>query len=369
MTGAQAYSNAREKPLYICDDSARLRRVSHRGAGEVMATVRITPLGFALTAALLAVGCVPEGPGPTGGFKVLTTQPPDGAAAVPEAVQPLILFSQPLDDREFEVTLQRGNTDRETLWCFPAEEGMALTCPPEEPLLPDKMYLLRVDVGLDGEYESETRFSTALPRGPAYDIGEGLAVEKVGDSEYAPGLLSSALVDDGTMVLVFNEFKLTADALPSEGYVLLGRGYHLPRATQEGEVVADGTYGYTISAPGEVQTDGGFLAQADYAYLPLSIGGEPWLLMMRQLEIRGHVDVEGGLTTLPEAHGEAWIPAEALDELLEVMPEWAAWAADYANLVAPDVDTDLDGEPDACMLRFLAHGDRVSLIAALDDDR
>jgi hypothetical protein len=170
------------------------------------------------------------------------------------------------------------------------------------------------------------------------------------------------------MVLVLNEFKLTADELPSDGYVLLGRGYQRPRATGEDEIVADGQYGYTISAPGNVQSDGGFLAEADYAYLPLSISGEPWLLLMRHLEIRGRVDVEGDLMTLPEAHGEAWIPAEALDELLAEMPDWATWVADYANLVAPDIDTDFDGEPDACLLRFQAHGSRVDLVEAKDEE-
>ena len=324
-----------------------------------------------LCAASLLVACedVEEGEGPPGGFQVLTTQPPDGAAAIPETVEPKLLFNKSIpEDLTFDITLYKGAEDLD-IRCTPEEDATILACTPDEPLKPSKVYRLNADLDLDGQTEASAAFSTALPRGPAYDIGRQLQVERVGASDSAPGLLQLALVDDTTtLIVVLNEFKLSGDALPSDGFVLLGMGHERPFATQEGEIVADGEFGYIISAPGTVQPDGGFLAEVEYAYMPFLIGGEPFLLMLRGLEVRGTLDTSEGYPYLPEVHGEAWIPVVELQDLIDALSDWGNVLDDMTNIIDPDLDTDLDDELDACFFRFTSAGTRVDLVEALDPD-
>ncbi len=317
-----------------------------------------------LCSTLIPCGCAEEeGEGPAGGFRILTTQPPDGSAAVPETVVPRVLFNKEIPGQmNFDMTLFRGGVE-EDIRCAPGDDTSILECTPEEPLASSKIYRLLADLDLDGEPESETMFSTGLPRGPAFDIGQQLVVERVGNSDSAPDLLELALVDDQTtMVVVFNEFKLDADALPSDGYMLLGMAHDRPFATQEGEIVADGTFGYVISAPGTVQADGGFLAEVEYAYMPLLVGGEPYQLLLRSLEIRGTVDTDLEFSYVTEVHAEAWIPVVALQDMIDALSEWGNVLDDMTNIIDPDLDTDLDDELDACLFRFSSAGARVKLV-------
>lgn len=323
-----------------------------------------------LCTTLLPYGCAEEeGEGPAGGFRILTTQPPDGAAAIPETVIPSLLFNKAIPDgMTFDVTLHRGDAE-EDIRCAPGGDVSTLECAPEEPLRSSKLYRLLADLDEDGELESETQFSTALPRGPAYDVGNQLNVERVGNSDSAPALLQLALVDDQTtMVVVLNEFKLNQEAMPSEGFVLLGMGHDRPFATEEGEIVADGEFGYVISAPGTIQPDGGFLAEVEYAYMPLLIGGEPFELLLRSLEIRGTVDTSQGYPYLPEVHGEAWIPVVALQDMIDSLSEWGNVLDDMTNIIDPDLDTNLDDELDACFFRFSSAGARVMLVESKDPE-
>ncbi len=321
------------------------------------------------TALLCACEDVEEGEGPPGGFQILTTQPPDGGAAIPETVVPKLLFNKTIPEGQtFDITLFKG-AENLGMRCAPEDDATILACTPDEPLKPSKVYRLNADLDLDGQTEVSAAFSTALPRGPAYDIGRQLQVERVGGSDSAPGLLQLALTDETTtMVVVLNEFKLSQDALPSDGYVLLGMGHERPLATEEGEVVADGEFGYIISAPGTVQPDGGFLAEVEYAYMPFLIGDEPFLLMLRGLEVRGTLDTTQGFPYLPEVHGEAWIPVVALQDLIDALSDWGNVLDDMTNIIDPDMDTDHDDELDACFFRFTSAGARVDLVEALDPD-
>lgn len=323
-----------------------------------------------LCAMLVPCGCSEEQvEGPAGGFRILTTQPPDGSAAVPETVVPSVLFNKEIPEQmTFDMALFRGGVEEE-IRCTPGEDTSTLECTPEEPLHSSKIYRLVADLDVDGVPEAETLFSTALPRGPAFDIGQQLVVERVGNSDSAPGLLELALVDDQTtMVVVFNEFKLNGDVFPSDGYMLLGMAYDRPFATQEGEIVADGEFGYVISAPGTVQPDGGFLAEVEYAYMPLLVGGQPYRLLLRSLEIRGTVDEGLEFSYVTEVHAEAWIPVVALQEMIDELSEWGNVLDDMTNIIDPDLDTDLDDELDACLFRFSSAGPRVTLVESKDPE-
>ena len=325
-------------------------------------------IAAALLALLVYSGCSDEGDegnGPPGGFKVLATQPPDGAAAVPRDVTIQVLFNKPAtSDRSFEVTLIRGNQEAR-LPCSPNGDAATLLCTPDDLLQADRLYTLQV--GVDGEQQMEAHFTTALPFGPAYDIGTDLVVERVGDSESAPALFEETLTLDGTMVVVLNEFKLSADKLPSEGFVLLGRAYERPHVTLEGQLVADGDFGYILATEGILGEDWGFLATADYAYMPLKIDDQPYLLMLRDVELRGHVLEQDTFVHMPEVHGEALIPQEEFEELFDALSEWAGIIDDLGAFIVPDVDTNYDDIPDACTLSFSSSGNRVELIPAADD--
>ena len=327
-----------------------------------------SPTALALLALLVCCGCSDEGDdgsGPKGSFRVLATQPPDGAAAVPRDVTIQVLFNNPATaDRSFDVTLARGNAET-SLQCSPNGDPATMLCDPPELLLSDRLYTLRVTV--DGEPELESHFTTSLPFGPTYDIGADLIVEKVGDSETAPALFEETLTLDGTMVVVLNEFKLSADKLPSEGYVLLGRAYERPHVTLEGQLVADGDFGYILATEGILGESWGFLASANYAYLPLKIDTEPYLLMLRNVELGGHVLEQDTFLHMPEIRGEALIPEEEFEDLFEALSEWAGIIDDLGAFIVPDVDTNYDDIPDACTLSFSSRGDRIELIPAADD--
>jgi len=331
-----------------------------------MTVLRCRPATF-LLALLLCCGCSVEEEGvePPGGFKVLAIQPPNGSAAVPRDVTIRVLFNKPATaDRSFAVTLSRGD-EQTRLQCSPNGDATTLLCESPELLRPDRFYALHVSV--DGEQVVESHFTTSLPHGPAYDIGAELFVEQVGDSESAPELFEEALLIDGTMVVVLNEFKLSSEKLPSEGYVLLGRGYERPHVTLEDQLVADGDFGYTLSTEGMLGEDWGFLASADYAYMPLKIDGDAYLLMLRDVELRGRVLEQDGFIHMPEVHGDALIPQEEFEALLEALSDWAGIIDDLGAFIVPDVDTDYDDIPDACTLAFSSSGSRVELVPAADD--
>jgi len=320
-----------------------------------------------LTALFACCGCSEDenGNGPPGGFKVLATQPPDGGAAVPRDVTVQVLFNKPATaDRSFEVTLTRGS-DETRLQCSPDGDATTLLCEPPELLRPDRLHTLRVSV--DGEQVIESHFTTALPYGPAYDIGANLVVEQVGDSDSAPALFEETLTLDGTMIVVLNEFKMAPDQLPSEGYVLLGRGYERPRVTAEGQLVADGDFGYILAAEGILGEDWGFLASADYAYMPLKIDGEAYLLMLREVELRGRVLEQDTFVHMPEVHGDALIPEDEFESLLDALSDWAGIIDDLGSFIVPDIDTNYDDVPDACTLSFSSAGNRIELIPAAED--
>jgi len=143
-------------------------------------------------------------------------------------------------------------------------------------------------------------------------------------------------------------------------------GHDRPFATEEGEIVADGQFGYIISAPGTVQADGGFLAEVEYAYMPLLIDGQPHQLLLRSLEIRGTVDTSQDYPYLPEVRAEAWIPVVALQDLIDALSEWGNVLDDMTNIIDPDIDSNHDDELDACSFRFSSAGMRVTLVEAKD---
>ena len=235
---------------------------------------------------------------------VLAIQPSDSAAAVPLTVTPTFWFTRELGrEMAFTVLLEGGGETIDMMTCQPNASGEVLQCPLEEPLRDDAQYELSIDLGDDGEIDGTSQFSTGMPRGLAFDVGQNLTVEQAGDSDFAADLFEEALVGGETTMLLALDLAPAPAALPWNGAFLIGQGQIKPRACDEGEVIVDGDYGFTLTAIGEVQADGGFRATTDFATLPVEIDGMPIYIIVREVVIRGKemvvsnfdMPVEGGV--------------------------------------------------------------------------
>ncbi len=316
------------------------------------------PLALALIAAL---SCAPEDPKYS--VTLLAVEPAAGAALVPEDFLPRVRFRENFPQgASLRVILSVG-PNTEDLHCTPGETGDVLDCPPSEPLRSDRAHRLTVDVNADGEVEHESGFTTGMPSGVVFDIGESLEVEQTGGSELAAQMFQEALVDKGTMVAIFSGFLGPGNQLPGDGFVLLGRGRGDQALFEHGQVVADVDEGYTLSIPTHLKADGTFTGELEYAAFPIEVEGTPVTLPLWHLEIRGQADPDG-FRELSHILVEAMIPEPALVEVVEAMPEWAELLADLANLVDLDADINDDGNLDACALRISGEGLRVRLLDA-----
>lgn len=294
---------------------------------------------------------------------LLAVEPPAGSALVPEDYTPRIRFRETFPQgASFQVSLGVGSHS-EVLQCAPGETGEVLDCPPSEPLRSNKPYRLTVDVNADGEIDSETGFSTGMPSGLVFDIGESLTVEQTGGSELAAQMFQEALIDRGTMVAILGGFFGPDSHLPGDGFILLGRGRGDEALFEQGQVVADVDEGYTMSIPGELRADGIFTGEVEYASFPIEVDGTPITLPLWHLEVRGQVDPEG-FGEMTRILVEAMVPEATLVEVVEAMPEWAELLADLANLIDVDADINDDGALDACSLRISGDGVRVKLLDA-----
>ncbi len=324
-----------------------------------MIRVRTTLL---LTLALpLVTACDPDDPKHS--VTILALEPPDGSAMVPEDYVPQVRFRENFPSgASFEVTLfSGGHTD--LLACSPGESAAVLSCPAEESLRPDAPHVMAVDVNVDGEVEAESRFTTGMPSGLVYDIGDSLEVKQTGGSELAAEMFQEALDEKGTMVAILSGFLGPGTTFPSDGFVLLGRGRGDELLFEQGQVVADVDDGYTLSIPTTMKGNGTFRGEVEYAAFPIEVEGTPITLPLWNLEVSGQAESHG-FGELTSIEVEAMIPEDALVEVVEAMPDWAELLADLANLIDLDADINGDGALDSCALRIWGDGSKVQLLDA-----
>ncbi len=329
--------------------------------------IHLLPLAGACWCAVLS-GC----PYPTvehdHDLLVLAIQPADSAAAVPTSVTPTFWFTKELSrEVSFSVTLRGGGETRELATCLPNASGEVLQCPLETPLLDDTPYELTIDLEMDGEIDGSSAFTTGMPRGIAFDVGQDLEVEQAGDSDFAAGLFEEALVGGDTTMLLSVALDPAADDLPWSGDFLIGQGVIRPRACDEGEVIVDGEYGFTLTAGGEVQLDGGFRATTDFATLPVEVDGQPLYIVVRDVVIRGELSTDDDFQSIPHISIDGLVPMSSMEEIGEAFPDWAEILAELISAIEPDVDIDGDGTKDACSLSISSSGTRVTLIEPKED--
>jgi len=319
------------------------------------------PLLLTLLALCLTVTACDQAETPYN-LEILAMRPADSAAAVPTNVLPTFWLSKQLGNEvSFEVFLH-GNGDSRPLACFPNGDGTALECPLDVYLEQDQEYELTIDLGVDGEVDASSLFDTGMPDGPAYDIGHNLEVVQAGGSDLAAQLFQDSLVGETTMLLQIKEFEPLADELPWGGDFLVGRGYARPQATDDGEVVVDGEYGFSLATQGVIRADGGFRASADHATLPVEVDGNPIYLLLHDVVVAGTMSLDRDFERLEDVTITGIVPMTSMEELAAAFPDWAEVLGDLFQVVNPDVDLDGDGNKDACSLEIQGDGIRVQLI-------
>jgi hypothetical protein len=317
--------------------------------------------------AAIPIGCVDTPDGLGHDLEVVAFHPPDGSAAVPLNTDPIIVFNTEIPDQvEFEITLYRGNVSNE-LNCHRTDDPTVLECPLSKDLRTDSWYRIDVDIAANGEVDAESIWTTSTPDGLAYDIGPSLTVERLGGNDAAVTLLEDLLLDgDDHLVLVMDRFYPGLDNLPWEGNWLLGNARIRENLkTGEMEAVIDETDGMTISTRGQLQSDGGFVTESDYASLPVSVDGESLQLALEGITLSGNIPIEEhDYQKVRNVTLTAAIPKYALDHLAETVPEWARLVADVTGLIELDVDLDGDGIQDAATFQLTSTGDRIILADA-----
>ncbi len=297
-------------------------------------------------------------------LEVVATYPADGASAVPEDIRPAILLSKAIPQGMVLGVTLRGPGGNRELECVPNEDADSLLCPLKDPLSADSAYTLEVDLGANGEPEASVRFTTSLPSGLGYDIGDALTVEEAGGSSDAASLLQVALADAGTLLVVLDGFSGNESALPWEGTWLMGRGQILPGSSGEGEGAVREEEGYPLAAWGELDTDGEFYAQAETAFLPMDIDGTSVPVWVTEVEMRGNIDLQSDFNAMPAIYLNALVPERSLDALTDALPDWGEL---LTGLISLDVDADGDGQDDSASLKLSSAGERVELVDEIRD--
>lgn len=316
---------------------------------------------------LMAAACGPPDATPAAQApQLLATWPSDAAMAVPADPNPVLLFAEPVDAASLEhltVTLEGHDFQAVTLPCELSDEGWAAVCDITQELRHDHTY------GLNGSVDDLTLtslFTTDLPDGLAWNVGDDLRVERAGGSADAPALLEQYLFDtsgDATVVFVADDLQ-PADSLPWEGRCGLAQARVRPGAS--GDVVLEEAVGTTLSGWGLVGEDERLLAKSEAGALPITVDGQSLFLPVLEVKFAGELDPDAdwGLVWFT---ADAVLPGSALDQLTEASPDWAVALAEAFTLIELDRDTDGDGVFDAAVLRLAGSGTRTTVVRSVTD--
>jgi len=287
-------------------------------------------------------GCTLD-PSPYDEQALVALFPADGAAAVPTDGVLRIDTGWGLDeDATVTATLTDEQGQAAPLSCVRDEDDtLWIECTPEQPLQPATRYTFTAE---SGNALSASTFTTEVPTGNGYEIGESMVVEQLGSDSTAATVLTRQLADGGAFLMA-----TWAQADGSEQW-FMGPGQELPDgAIADYAVKAE--VGYPVAM--DVQTDArGFDGQADHAYLPVSIDGQWRYVRLDEVTITG--------TWAPDSDAIGDLEVEALVTSTSIMRLASYFDEEIADLLValcrPDVDTDGDGQDDAVMLRLTAAG-------------
>ena len=201
-----------------------------------------------------------------------------------------------------------------------------------------------IDVALPGGAFHSTFATDELP-GPDFNAAQDLSVLRFGANEEHAATLGSFFSPGAPVWLA----KVTGlgDALPAtvdvalavaDGAATGSRPYYIHRA-----------YGYITRFDGVVVPEAGaFEATLSSAFLPLWISGEPVLLRLMPLTIRGRFDLSGAEPALVDFELEGVVTTRSLLKMAELPDPWPR----LLDIVELDHDLNGNGVPDSATIHL-----------------
>ena len=300
-----------------------------------------------LLASTLVFGCTLEEPvGDVTEGQIIALFPDEGAAAVPRDVVMMIEVANDLDDSvEIEATLEAEGADPVALNCSPSNHDHLYNCLTTFELEAETWYTFTAEIAGAPNSRTVSNFATSHPEGLGYEIAREFNVERVGGLSFATTFFNALLSGESALLLVSQDLHTSAD-LPSVGTNWVwGPGAYV---NAESAYAVDRSVGYPLSSLTMVDEQGTIFGSSSHSYLPLLVNGQ-WLpIRVDDLVLRGSLDPNDPELPVSELNVEANIPKSSIDRIASLLG--ATDASLLESLVELDVDTDLDGVPDAARL-------------------
>ena len=305
---------------------------------------RFLLLTFVTISAL--VGCTLEEPvGTVSEGQLIAVFPDDGAAAVPLDSSFMVETGADLDDGvEIVGRIEPVGGSPVDLSCEPTTFGGLHQCSYPADLEEDTDYVFTAEIA-GGTTSLSSNFTTAHPLGLGYEITHSLQVERVGGMSIATDLFNALLSGEAELLLVSENIYDDGD-LPSVGSNWVwGPGAWIE---SESAYAVARAVGYPLSSLTMIDDDGTIFGSSSHSYLPLSVSGA-WLpIRVDDLVLRGSLDPGDPALPVSELRVEANVPSTSIDRIAANLDPTSAEL--LLTLIKLDVDTDLDGEPDAARM-------------------
>jgi hypothetical protein len=279
-------------------------------------------------------------------LRVVDSLPADGILGVAHRSAPYFLFNRPLDAAEIDalgdlVMAEADGGDSFTFAPRLAFDQAAVNYG-EDRLNRPEAYV--IDVSLPpGAGAWHSGFATDELPGPDFNASAGMSATAFGGNEEHAALLSSYFTAGAPVWLA----KVTGPAADGTIDVALAvtngassgsRPFYIHRA-----------YGYVTRFPGmALAADGSFEATLDGALLPLWISGDPVLLRLTPLTIRGRFDPSG--PALSDFELEGVVETRSLLKMSELPDPWPR----LLDIVSLDVDTNGNGVEDSATIHLVS---------------
>ena len=293
------------------------------------ALLLLSPFSLGCSAALEAAAHQP-----LGDEAVVAAFPPDGAAHLLGNIPVLVALGGAAVDETPTVRARVGDGDERTLPCNLGFDGTWADCGVLSDVEGDDA--VDVEVSVAGIVHRSTSRAELPEADVGWDILARSRVDRFGGSAAAADQLDGAL-DASQLFLVLDGYRGQPGDYPA----------FIAPAHDADDGIGLLEPGFSIALSGTVGDEGGLVARADTAWLPLSVEGEPFPFLMLDPTIRAEIDGDR-LTSLTLS---ADIPAVAIATLADRLgPQGAA----FEQLAVMDADHDGDGQAECLRLELHA---------------
>ncbi len=279
-------------------------------------------------------------------LRVVDYLPADGIVGVAHRSSPYFLFNRPMTAQESadlgDLTLAEADGGAQFTFAPQVAFDDAAVTYGDDVLNRPEPYV--VDVQLPGG-PFHSAFATDEPPGPDFNIAQDLSVTAFGGNSDHAATLASYFTPGSPVWLA----KVTGlgTALPAtvdialavtDGASTNGRPFYIHRQ-----------YGYITRFAGvTVTTAGAFEATLEGAFLPLWISGDPVLLRLTPLTVRGRFDLSGAEPTLADFELHGVVDTRSLLKMADLPEPWPR----LLDIVELDVDTNGNDVPDSATIHL-----------------